>query len=308
MNKRIVITGGSGFLGTEIIRELLARNKYSITVIDIAPPRIEHKHVHFIQHNLLDPFPNKEYPSLKNIDTVIHLAGKNIFGRFTDEHKKMIYDTRVIATQNLLSLWENPKYKPIKLISASAVGYYGNQPGVLLDEKSERENTYFLSDVVVDWEKEVRKAEDLGVDVTCIRNGHIIGAGGLLAHTAGTFKAGFAFILGTGEEYMPWIDIRDLVHIYVDAVTRQTLSVLNGVCNNLVTQSQFTHAIGAHMSSRYYLRVPQWILNLRFGSFVKEMLADQQVISKYRFVKDRINHDDIESSVKFHLEKNKSKE
>ena len=89
--KKIIITGGSGFLGTAIIERLLELGGYQIVVLDLAPPRISNERVSFYKANLLDAFDgNKEYELLKNTQAVIHLSGKNIFGRFTDSHKNML--------------------------------------------------------------------------------------------------------------------------------------------------------------------------------------------------------------------------
>ncbi len=280
--KKIIITGGSGFLGAQIAQKLLDTGGYEIVVLDIVPPRIQDDQVSYFEKNLMESFDESaEYELLKNPFAVIHLSGRNIFGRFTGQHKQAIYDTRVIGSRNLVKLFNRPEYRPQSLVAASAVGYYGDQPGQILVESSNRENYDFLSDVVESWEEENLHAQELGVNVTCIRNGHIIGAGGILAQTAKTFKYGIGFILGSGREYFPWVDARDLVNLYIKcAEADQAPAIVNGVSATSSTHGDFARAIGAHKKTKMYMHVPEWLLKLKFGSFGSEMLVDQHVQSE----------------------------
>ena len=242
--RKIIITGGSGFLGTQIAKKLLEDQQNTVVIMDIAPPRFSHDRMVFVEKNLLQPFGDREYPELQNPSAVIHLSGKSIYGRFTKKHKQLIYDTRIIGTRNLVDLFARKEYRPKYFSSASAVGFYGDQPGVTLDEDSPRANYYFLSDVVRAWEAEAIRAEEFGVQTSCIRNGHIIGQGGILAEVAKTFQFGFGTILGSGKEYMSWVDIRDLIDLYVLTIGQVTPVIINGVSNTTETQEDFSRAIG----------------------------------------------------------------
>lgn len=277
--KKIIITGGAGFLGTQIIKYFLEHTNYQLVVMDIVPPRVDNSRVSFVKHNLLNPILEPD-EQLKNPDIYIHLSGKNIAGRFTYKHKQLIYDTRIIGTRNLIQLFQQSEYRPRKIVAASAVGYYGNQPGVILDESSESKNGMFLSQVVIDWEKEVQTAQDLGIKTTCIRNAHIIGQGGMLQETAKGFRFGIGTILGWHPVHMPWIDIRDLVRLYALAVDNHTPLVINGVSNrDAITYKDFARAIAQHTSTHILIPVPKWVLRLGLGQFADEILVDQHVIS-----------------------------
>jgi len=273
--------------------------------MDIAPPRIKDNKVSFFKKNLLEPFElTADYLLLKNPYAIIHLSGKNINGRFTKEHKQLIYDTRVIGSRHLVDLISQPDYKPKHYICASAVGFYGDQPGEVLVESSERKNYYFLSDVVEAWEEQNLRAQEFGINVTCIRNGHIIGQGGILAEVASTFKFGIGSVLGNGKDYMPWIDIRDLVELYILCMTKETPSVVNGVSNTFETQSDFSRAIGQVKGTRLYLHIPQWLLTLRYGEFAREMLVDQQVYSDlYQEMNVSPKYSTMNDIIRFHLKK-----
>lgn len=281
--KKIIITGGSGFLGTQIINTLLSIGGYEIVIMDLFPPREEKEHVSFFKKNLADGFdPDEEYPELQHPHAVIHLAGKSIYGRFTKKHKQGIWNSRVDGSRHLVELLQRERYKPKSLVTASAVGFYGDQPDKVLIESSQRKNHYYLSDVVVAWEEENLRAQEYGINVSCIRNGHIIGAGGMLAEVASTFKFGVGGILGTGDEHMSWIDIRDLVRLYIQCIDSETSpSIINGVSGTITTQKDFSYAIGNVKNTFWYLNIRQWMLNLKFGDFAQEMLVDQRVVSEH---------------------------
>lgn len=300
--KKIIITGGSGFLGTEIIKQLLENDDYTIVVLDLYPPRIEHPRVSFVKKNLLQPF-DKDYPELMHAHAVIHLSGKNIFGRFTHQHTRLIYETRIVGTRNLVHLLSKEPYKPKKIVAASAIGFYGDQPHEILDESSIRKSYHFLSKVVVDWEEESMRAKNFGIPVTCIRNAHIIGDGGLLKETAQSFKLGLGTILGSGDDHLPWIDIRDLARLYITACNEPTAEIINGVSNTLITQKEFSHAIGEVKKTWGYIHIYKWLLIIMFGDFAHEMLVDQRVLSKnYEAINFNPLFSDINQSVMSHLD------
>lgn len=301
--KKVIIAGGSGFLGTELSKQLLTKG-YEVVVLDIAQARFTHEHLSSVQHNLLDAFPDDyDNPLLKGADVVINLAGKNIFGRFTDEHKKLVYDTRVTGSRNLVDLYSRKAYKPKRFVSASAIGYYGNQPGEILDESSISKNGLFLSKVVKDWEQENLSISQQGVPSTCIRNGHIIGGGGVAQATASRVFLGIVPVLGSGKEGFPWIDIRDLIELYIRVSEGfEELSVINGVSNTFANQEDFSRAIKHALDAHILLSVPRFFMHLAYGSFADEMLVDLKVTSKhYEAIGFYPEYDILDQSINHHL-------
>ena len=302
--KKVIITGGSGFLGTQIIDNLLSIGGYEIIIMDLFPSREKKEHVSFFQWNLSESFDeNQEYLILQKPYAVIHLAGKSIYGRFTKKHKQEIWNSRVEGTRNLVSLLKRENYKPQSLVAASAVGFYGDQPDEILVESSERKNYYFLSDVVEVWEDQNLRAQEFGINVTCIRNGHIIGAGGILAEVASTFKFGIGGVLGDGHEYFPWIDIRDLVNLYIRCLNHDTPSIMNGVSNTTETQTDFSAAIGFMKKTKFYVHIREWMLRIKFGDFAREMLVSQNIQSKeYKNISFVPKHTNLKENISFHLQ------
>jgi hypothetical protein len=302
--KKIIITGGSGFLGNQIINKLVSIGGYEIVILDLYPPQQEKENVSFFKKNLSEEFDAEtDYPALQNPHAVIHLAGKSIYGRFTKKHKQAIWDSRVDGTRNLVNLLQRDGYKPQSLVAASAVGFYGNQPNETLIESSQRKNYYYLSDVVEAWEEENVRAQEYGINVTCIRNGHIIGAGGILAEVASTFKFGIGGILGTGKEHFPWIDIRDLVELYVGcSLNTDTPSFVNGISTTIDTQKTFSKAIGATKNTHFYIHIYKWMLSLKFGEFGREMLVDQNIQSEqYKDLNFTPEHTQLDIIVNYYL-------
>lgn len=305
--KKVIITGGSGFLGTQIIKKLLDLGGYEIVVMDLHPSRINDEQISFFEKNLSEPFnkDDADYSLLEDPHAYIHLAGKSIFGRFTKEHKQEIWDSRVNGSRHLVEFISQERYKPERLVAASAVGWYGDQPGEVLVESSERKNYYFLSEVVEAWEDEVLRAQASGIQTTCIRNGHIIGRGGILKEVASIFKLKVGGILGNGDDYFPWIDIRDLVHLYVRALTQDTPPIINGVSTTSTTQKQFSSAIGAVKKTWFYVTVKQWMLRIVYGDFAQEMLVNQHVQSEHhKDITFLPKHTDLREVVHYYLSDN----
>ena len=164
-------------------------------------------------------------------------------------------------------------------------------------------NYYFLSDVVEAWENENLRAQQYGINVSCIRNGHIIGQGGILAEVAKAFKFGIGGILGTGNEHMPWVDIRDLADLYITAMSNHdTPSIINGVNGISLTQREFSQAIGSVKKTRLYMPVRQWMLALKYGEFAREMLVDHHVQSDvFKKMNFETKHSNIQDVIRFYL-------
>lgn len=279
MSKKVLVTGGSGFFGSYLVPKLLQKG-YEVVVMDLRPP--VDSRASFIEHNLLHPIDptNTKNAILKGIDGVIHLSGKNIFGRFTPEHKKLIKDTRVLGTRNLVDLFNNEEYKPQVLISASAVGFYGDRPGELLDEDSTK-GEGFLSDVVKEWEEEVIKAGNLGIRTCSIRNGHVLGKGGFLGTLLPYYKWGIGGPLGNGKQYMPWVHIEDCANLYIKALEDDRCSrVINAVSGSTETNKEFSKSLANVLRRPHIFRIPKLALRLLYGDFADEMTVDQKVIPR----------------------------
>jgi uncharacterized protein (TIGR01777 family) len=203
--------------------------------------------------------PESPDPSLlTGVDAVIHLAGESIAGRFTDEHRAAIRDSRIGPTRRLAELIAQSSDGPKVLISASAIGFYGYDRGEeALTEDSERGDG-FLADVVADWENATAPAEQAGTRVVRVRTGIVQSpAGGTLRLFRPLFSAGLGGRLGNGQQWLSWIGIDDLVDVYHRGLWDTDLSgPVNAVAPDAVRNVDYTRTLARVLHRPALLPVP----------------------------------------------------
>ena len=275
---KIVITGGSGFLGSKLSEYFLEKG-YEVVSLDIVPPR--NTKVFFVKASISEEIPKNE--KLCNPDAVINLAGVNVGRKWNSEYKKSIYDSRVLGTKNLIELFRDEKYRPKTLISASAVGIYGERGEKILDEDSEiLENQGFLAKVAKDWENEAKKAENYGIRTVLLRQGHILGAGGLVETLLPYYKMGIGGPISSGEHYFPWIHITDLVKLYHFLIENYEISgPVNAVSGNPIKNKEFSQAFAGVLKRPHIFKIPLFVLKIKYGEFASEIVKSQKVVSKF---------------------------
>ena len=271
---RVGITGGSGFIGTCLI-DVLLEGGHSVVVFDVNPPqrKVDFYKVDFLSLNL-------RLSIFENLDAVIHLAGRNIFGRWNEWVKQEIYQSRAMGTKNLVSALSTLRQKPKVLVSASAVGYYGDRADVDLYEDSGPGND-FLSRVCADWEKEAEVAEKFGIRTVRIRTAPVLGRGGLLSKLLPIYKWGLGGPLGHGKQWFPWIHIDDIVGTYIFAMEQETIKgPVNSCSPGVVRNEEFSKILALVLDRPAFLKVPKLALGLVLGELGKEILASQKVRPK----------------------------
>ncbi len=273
MAERVIITGGSGFLGTEIAARLSARG-FAVVSLDVAPPR--NPATAFVRGDMAQGIPND--PLLEHPYAVINLAGVPIFGKWTEERKHAIYDSRVVGTKNLVATFADPARRPKHFVSASAVGFYGDRGDVMLDVDSPAGDG-FLAAVSRDWETEARRAGAVhGVPTTVIRNGHILGQGGLLGVLLPWYRKGLGGPLGNGKQWMPWIHLRDCAELYVRAaVGESSAPIVIAASPELVQNRLFSKTIAQVVRRPHLFFIPVFALRMLYGELASEMVTSQRV-------------------------------
>ncbi len=267
MGEKIIITGGSGFLGSVIAARLKARGAFPI-ILDIAPPR--DSSLVFVKANLSENIPDDS--RLKNPHAVINLAGVPIFGRWNSEKKKIIYNSRILGTKNLVKTFEDLEMRPKIFVSASAVGFYGEG---------------FLSNVANDWEKEALVAESFNIKTIIIRNGLILGKSGLIGVLKPFYKWGIGGPIGNGKQWMPWIHVDDCAEIYVKAVLEEIDSkIIDAVAPEQIQNKTFSKTFAKILRRPHFLFIPKFVLRILYGGFANEITISQKIksnISNFNF-------------------------
>jgi uncharacterized protein (TIGR01777 family) len=271
----IVITGGSGFIGTKLTERLIEEG-HMVIVIDILPPRLTNKKLFFIQCDLSKQ--QLPFNVLEQTDAVINLAGKNILGKWNDKYKEEIKNTRVESTKHVVESMKSATNRPTVLINASAVGFYGDKGDESVNEKSIK-GEGFLADLVDSWEKEAFVAEDFGTRVVCIRTAPVLGSTGILPLYKKMAKFGFLLKLTSKNFWQPWIHEEDLINCYLFALETVTLQgVVNAVAPESITHNDFVHTIGTVLKRRILGTVPEFISKFSLRDLFKEITKSQKVV------------------------------
>lgn len=211
---------------------------------------------------------------LEGFDSVVHLAGENLgTGRWTAAHMARIRDSRVKGTQLLCNALARLDQPPKTLISASAIGYYGNRGDTMLDESSPQGET-FLSKVCVEWEAATDMARQSNIRVVNLRIGVVLsGEGGALQKMLTPFKLGLGGVLGDGKAYMSWIALPDLISAIQHCFETPALEgPVNALSPNPVTNREFTEALAKVLHRPAALPAPAFAIRLALGRMADEML------------------------------------
>jgi uncharacterized protein len=219
--------------------------------------------------------------SVPRLDAIIHLAGEPIAQRWTTEVKRRIYNSRVEGTRNLVNAIADLKHKPAVLVSASAVGYYGDRGEETLTEY-DKPGGDFLAQLCVDWEREAYRATDFGLRVVLVRIAPALGReGGALPKMLLPFKLGLGGKFGNGQQWMSWIHLEDLVRLLIFAAeNRCAAGPLNGSSPNPVTNAQFTKTLAHAVHRPAIFPAPRFVLRLALGEMSTFLLNSSRVLPR----------------------------
>src|SRR6185369_10956785 len=272
---KTAIAGASGLVGSALI-PVLERDGHEITRLVRNAPKAGEIEWH----------PNQDVlkaNDFEGFDVIINLAGENIAGgRWTDDQKRKIRDSRVNGTHLLSEAIAKLARKPQVFVCASATGIYGDRGDEKLDEQSESGGG-FLAGVCREWEKATEPASKAGVRVVNLRYGPILARdGGMLAKLLTPFKMGMGGKVGSGKQYISWVSLEDAVRATKFAIDEEAIrGPLNVVSPNPVTNEEFTKTLGHVLNRPTALAMPAFAARLAFGEMADEMLlASQKVLPK----------------------------
>lgn len=277
MNSRILVSGVSGPIGAALLPSL---KNSGCSVVRLARGGAAGN-----GQIAWDPAQPLAPEAVSGFDSVIHLAGESIFGRWTDAKKARIRESRIAGTAHLAGALAQAEEKPATLICASAVGYYGSRGDELLNEQSES-GTGFGAELCRDWEAAAEPAAEAGIRTVHIRIGVVMSAtGGALPKMLPPFRMGLGGNVGDGKHWMSWIDVRDVVGA-IHHILRNDMLVgpVNMVAPKPVTNAEFTQTLASVLSRPAIFPMPAFVVKLLFGQMGEEILLGSQKVEPGKLI------------------------
>jgi uncharacterized protein (TIGR01777 family) len=280
---KIVVTGATGFVGTALARDLLGAG-HDVTALSRDATRAARRLPARCRVLTWDATAPLDPSALRGADAVVHLAGEGVAdARWSAARKRAIRDSRVDTSAALVRALSqlNSNERPRALVSASAIGWYGDRGDTLLDEDSPG-GTGFLAEVCRDWEQAVFKAQALGVRTVAVRIGVVLGRdGGALAPLLPLFRLGLGGRVGSGRQWFSWIHLQDLVGLLRHVLEHpEAAGPINGVAPEPVTNARFTAELGRALHRPALFPVPAAALRAAFGEMSAVLLGSQRVQSQ----------------------------
>jgi uncharacterized protein (TIGR01777 family) len=296
---RILVSGASGLIGSALVRRLAA----PIEVIRLVrrEPTSDAAEIRW------DPAAGTiDAHRLEAFDAVVHLAGENIgAGRWTSARKARIRNSRVDGTRMLAQTLAGLARPPKVLVSASAVGFYGNRGDGELDESSSP-GEGFLAGVCRDWEAATVPAAEAGIRVVLARFGVVLAReGGALARLLPPFRFGLGGRLGSGRQFMSWVSLEDVVGAIRFLLENESLrGPVNVTSPQPVTNRQFTETLGRVLHRPTVLPAPAFLLRVALGEMADEMLLSSARVLPRRLLDAgyRFSQTDLEATLMRMLE------
>lgn len=277
---RVLITGGTGLIGQEIIKQCHAsRIDVNYLTTDKSKIKTEENYEGFYWN------PGKgdiDVNCFKNVDAIINLAGAPLSKRWTAAYKSVILSSRKKSSQLLVNSLMGESHTIKHVISASAIGIYPDSLTNYYDESFNGIDDSFLSEVVSSWEQAINEFSILNIAVSKIRTGLVLSnKGGVLPEIIKPIKYGFGASFGTGKQWQSWIHIKDLASLFLYVLKHQLVGVYNGVAPNAVTNQELTKTIAKVLNSSLLLpNIPRILMKLILGEMHGLLYFSQRVSSK----------------------------
>lgn len=280
--KRVLLTGATGFIGVPLVAALRTQGwQVTALVRDYARAR------RLLGGGVLLIKSLDEIDAEEQVDVIINLAGAGIADkRWTRARKKQLLDSRLQVTRALVQLAHRLETKPARLLSASAIGFYGASDNKPLDENAVASDE-FTHELCKRWEQEAKKAEALGVSVSIMRLGVVLAAGGgMLGRLMPIFKCGLGGRTGSGAQYLSWIHRDDVLAAIQWLMTSGSRGVYNLTAPGAVTNVRFSECFAAALGRPAWFAQPAIMVNLMFGEMGERLLLNGQNVVPARLQRE----------------------
>jgi uncharacterized protein len=277
MNSKILVSGVSGPIGAALFPSLRASGW---SVVRLVRGQAANEN-----HIAWDPEKPIAPETVSGFDAVVHLAGESIFGRWSEDKKAKILNSRVRGTLHLAQALAQAEEKPKVFVCGSAIGYYGNRGDELLREES-TPGTGFLAQVCQEWEEATTPAVQADIRTAHLRTGIVLSPkGGALGAMLLPFKLGLGGRIGSGRQWMSWIHVQDMVGaIHHILKTDLMQGAVNMVAPKPVTNSEFVKTLAAVLSRPAILPMPEFAVRTVFGEMGEEMLLASQKVEPGKLI------------------------
>jgi uncharacterized protein len=270
MPRKILVSGTSGPIGAALL-PALREHDWQIIRLVRGPARGP-------DQVIWDPLQPLRSDAVSGFEAVVHLAGESIVGRWTEDKKRRILDSRVQGTRHLAEALAEAPQRPQVLITASAIGFYGDRGEETLREDSPA-GKGFLPQVCQQWEAAAQAAEDVGIRTAQMRFGLVLTpSGGALGKMLTPFRLGLGGNMGKGRQWWSWVHVRDLVGAIERVLSSDLAGAINAVGPAPVRNEEFTKTLGSVLSRPAIFPMPAFAARLAFGQMGEELLLASQKV------------------------------
>ena len=276
---KILITGATGLIGSELVKLLLSKN-HSVHYLTTANAKIKEEPNY--KGFYWNPQEGKiDERCIDGVDAIVHLAGANIAQRWTNKYKQEIIESRTLSSELLFNLIKKSPNQVKQIVSASGTAISPESISQVYDETTTESEDSFLSNVVKKWEESVDTFQVLGIKVCKLRTGIVLSnQGGALPEMVKPIKYGFGAAMGTGKQIQSWIHITDLVTLYYFAIEKQLEGIFNAVSPNPVSNQELTKVIAKTLKKPLWLpNIPEFVMKLILGEISYLLFSSKNLSS-----------------------------
>jgi uncharacterized protein (TIGR01777 family) len=281
MIKKVLITGATGLIGSELVRQCHIEG-IVVNYFTSSKEKIENSENY--KGFYWNPAKGEiDVNAFNGVEAIINLVGASISERWTKKYKQIILDSRVESMELIHKTLKKIDHNIVHFISASGIGIYPDSKTKLYTEEDEEIEANFLAEVVVSWEAAAVKFKELGMEVSKVRTGMVLARnGGALPQLVKPIKYGVGAPLGCGEQWQSWVHIEDIAGIYLFLLKNQLEGIYNAVAPNPVQNKKMTRMIASKLNCPLWLpNIPSFVLKLVLGE-MSVLVLEGQLVSSHK--------------------------